>query len=218
MLRAIVKRLLHPALNAYSKWYFSKPRNYRYKDLTVIVNPGVFFPHFTISTKLLLEYLDDENLRNRSVLELGAGTGIISVRCAQNGAEVTASDISLAAIENVKLNANRTGVDVEVIYSDMFDDIPSKFDLVIINPPYYPKNPETEAEKAWFCGAEFEYFKKLSNQLKSHLSDNGKAIMILSEDCEIELITQILKQGGLTIQPIKEEKRFGEKNFLFSIN
>lgn len=217
MLRAIVKRLLHPILNAYSKWYFSKPRNYRYKDLEVVVNPGVFFPHLTISTKLLLEFLDNENLEGKRVLELGAGTGIISIRCAKNGAQVTASDISHAAIENVKFNANRAEVEIEVIQSDLFDDIKSKFELVIINPPYYPKNPETEAEKAWFCGAEFEYFKKLSSQLGNHLTDKGSALMILSEDCQIETITQILKEGDLTVQQIREEKRFGENNFLFSV-
>ena len=93
-----------------------------------------------------------------------------------------------------------------------------KFDLVIINPPYYPKDPNSEAEKAWFCGAEFQYFEKLAKQLGDHLTENGCAIMILSEDCEIERIQQIIKSGGLAINEASVAKRFGERNFLYRIS
>lgn len=217
MLRLIAKRLFFPVLKPVSSWYFSKPRKYAYQNLKVTVNPRVFFPHLTISTKLLLDYLENKNLRGKRVLELGAGTGIISLRCAQRGADVTASDISSLAIENIQQNITEAGISLSVIKSDLFDEIDSQFDLIVINPPYYPKNPKNEEEKAWYCGAEFEYFKKLGKQLKLHLTEKGKAIMILSEDCQVETISKILTSSGLFVKKDLEISKFGEVNFLFSV-
>lgn len=217
MLRQVLKRIVFPILKPFSEWYFSKPRSYSYQDLKVVIEPGVFFPHLTISTKVLLEYLDEQNLQDRSVLELGAGCGIVSFRCAQKGAEVTASDISSLAIQNLKTNKNQLGLAIQIQRSDLFDSIPEKFDLVIINPPYYPKDPKSEAEKAWFCGAEFQYFGNLANQLSHHLTENGHALMILSEDCDIDRIGKILQSGGLKMKEVSVVKRFGERNVLYQI-
>ena len=51
----------------------------------------------------------------------------------------------------------------------MFDKIEKvNFDYIVINPPYFPKNPKSEKEFAWFCGSDFEYFKKLFSQLKDY--------------------------------------------------
>ena len=218
MLRLVIKRVIYPILQPFAKWYFSKPRNYLYKDLKVMVQPGVFFPHLTISTKILLQYLDREDINGKAVLELGAGCGIISLRCVQNGASVTASDISPLAIENIKTNQQRVGVDLNVQQSDLFDSLSGRFDLVIINPPYYPKDPKTDPEKAWFCGAEFQYFKKLATQLKEHLTQEGHALMILSEDCEIDRIRKIIEAGELAMTEISITKSFGEENFLYRIS
>lgn len=218
MLRQVLKRVAFRILKPLSQWYFSKARGYRYQDLKVLVQPGVFFPHLTISTRVLLEYLDMQDLKDQSVLELGAGCGIISFRCARKGANVTASDISALAIDNIKYNKSELNLNVRIQQSDLFDSISEKFDLVIINPPYYPKDPKSEAEKAWFCGAEFQYFEKLANQLGDHLTEKGHALMILSEDCETYKIQQILESGGLTMNEISEANRFGERNFLYQIS
>ncbi|MGB0368181.1 MAG: methyltransferase [Flavobacteriales bacterium] len=218
MLRQLVKRVVFPVLKPFSTWYFSKPRWYSYKGLKVRVNPGVFFPHLTISTKVFLKYLDQQTLEGKSVLELGAGCGILSFRCAQHGAKVMASDISLAAIDNLKINQNALGLDVEIVHSDLFDSIESTFDLILINPPYYPKNPATESEKAWFCGAEFDYFKKLAAQLKSALTSDGYALMILSEDCEIEIIKGLLQKHEIDMREVFSTKRLGEQNFIFKLS
>lgn len=218
MLRQLLKKIIFPILKPASEWYFSKPRWYSYKGLKVKVNPGVFFPHLTISTKVFLDYLEEQHLNDLAVLELGAGCGIISLRCAKMGASVTASDISLAAIKNLNENKELLGADVKVIHSDLFDSVPSQFDRVLINPPYYPKNPTTEAEKAWFCGEEFEYFKKLAEQLKSHFTSDGFALMILSEDCELETISGIFNMQGVKTEEVFTTTRFGEQNFILKLS
>ncbi|MFT4681520.1 MAG: release factor glutamine methyltransferase [Granulosicoccus sp.] len=218
MLRPILKRVVFPVLKPFSDWYFSKPRNYSYNGLEVRVNPEVFFPHLTISTKVFLKYLDKQKLKGLSVLELGAGCGIMSFHCSTLGANVTASDISLAAIENLQQNQSELGLNVDVVHSDLFDSIPEQFDLVLINPPYYPKNPINEAEKAWFCGEGFEYFKDLGKQLKAHLTENGFALIILSEDCEISIIKQLFKDCEMSMIEVLSETKFGEQNFIYKLS
>lgn len=218
MLRQLIKRIVYPVLKPLSTWYFSKPRWYSYKGLKVRVNPGVFFPHLTISTKVFLEYLEQQNIEGKSVLELGAGCGIISFYCAKLGAKVIASDISLVAIESLHQNRKRLSLNVEVVQSDLFNAIPNQFDQILINPPYYPKNPSTEAEKAWFCGEGFEYFKKLASQLKFHLNHEGFALMILSEDCEINTIRKLFADSEISMTEVYSVTKYGEQNFIYKLS
>jgi release factor glutamine methyltransferase len=218
-MRAVIKKILSPFLQAFVKFYFSKPRSYRYKEIKALVLPGVFFPHFTISTKLLLQFLEPLNLRNKSFLELGCGTGIISVLAATKGAQVTASDINPQAIENANLNAEKNGVEISICTSDLFSDIPGRqFDFIIINPPYYPKAPQNPAEEAWFCGENFEYFEKLFSSLLPWIQINSQVLMILSEDCEIERIRNMAAAHGFKMTKIIEKKKWGEWNFIFRLD
>jgi release factor glutamine methyltransferase len=181
--------------------------------------PGVFHPGLFFSTKLLIEYISKYDLKNKNILELGAGSGLISVYCAKQNANVTASDISSIAIENTKQNAEQNNVTIEVIESDLFDRIEvKKFDYVIINPPYFPKNPQNEKEFAWFCGNDFQYFRKLFAQIGNYINSDSKIIMVLSEDCDIEMIKKIGKQSLFVFTKCNEQKIWGEMNYIFEIS
>ncbi len=150
--------------------------------------PGVFHPGLFFSTKLLIEYISKYNLKDKNVLELGAGSGLISVYCAKLKANVTASDINPIAVENINQNEKLNSVNIKVVESDLFDRIETKeFNYIIINPPYYPKNPNNEEELAWFCGNDFQYFRKLFDQMGNYVNSDSKIIMVLSEDCDIEI-------------------------------
>ena len=217
-MRRLPAKIISPFLQRFLKYYFKKSRKYHYKDIKTVVLPGVFFPHFTISTKILLQFLETKKLFNKTLLELGCGTGIISVYSAQKGAKVTSSDINPAAIENVMLNANKNKVELFPILSDLFTLIPKQqFNYIIINPPYYPKAPENRAEEAWFCGENFEYFEKLFSSIGPYFSDASEVLMILSEDCEIEKIKAIAKKNNLLFNTVLEKQKMGEMNFVFRI-
>ncbi|HTB05876.1 MAG TPA: methyltransferase, partial [Bacteroidia bacterium] len=71
-IRPIVSRTYKPML----KRYLAKPRSYNYDGLAILVQPGVFHPGFFFSTKLFLEFLNNKELKGRSVLEIGAGSGL----------------------------------------------------------------------------------------------------------------------------------------------
>lgn len=209
---------ISPILKIWADWYFSKPRNYSYKNIDIKIFPTVFFPHFTISTKLLIDFLESKTLASKTFLELGCGTGIISVFAAKKNAMVTASDINSEAIKNALFNAKLNDVKIEAIESDLFQKMEgSVFDLIVINPPYYPKNPKNMAENAWFCGENFEYFNQLFLQLDKHIHSKSEVYMILSIDCEIKKIEAIAFEQNFQLSEIQRIKVNGELNFIFEI-
>lgn len=218
MLRNLVIKIIARPVQYWAKWYFKKPRAYNYKQISGTVLPGVFYPHFTISTKLLLQFLEIKKLEGKNFLELGCGTGLISVLAAQKGAVVTSSDINPQAIENVRLNALNNDVEVSAIESDLFQNLKDKnFDFIVINPPYYPKEAKSRAEEAWYCGYNFEYFQKMFSSLGNHINENAKVYMILSVDCELDRIKQIALENKFKFNLELETKKWGEANYIFAI-
>lgn len=217
-MRSLIKRILHPFLKIGTNLYFSKSRNYSYEGISVTVEPGVFPPHLTISTKVFLDYLKDLDLKNETILELGCGSGIISLFSAHKGGVVTASDINKVALESVQKASQKNTLKVETLYSDLFDELSGQyFDYIIINPPYYPKQPKNVKEQAWFCGENFEYFEKLFYQILDFLKNDNTILMILSEDCDIQHIKSLATKNNLIMLCVLEKKVVQEKNFIFKI-
>jgi release factor glutamine methyltransferase len=216
MFKKLKKHIYPVARFFYDKYYISKERSYTYEGITVQIHEEVFPPKFTISTKILLEYLKPLYLQEKSFLELGCGSGIISLFAASKGANVTASDINQVAVDQLKEASVANEISLNVVHSDLFENLSDQqFDYIIINPPYYPKAPKDDKERAWFCGEHFEYFEKLFQQLPKHLAPN--TWMILSEDCEIEHIQQIASKNKLSFELILEKSVVKEKNYIFSI-
>ncbi len=184
-----------------------------------MVQPGVFHPAFFFSTKLLLEQLKNCDLHGKSLLELGAGSGLISVYAAKRGAMVSASDISNRAIENVQQNAGLNKVNVDIYRSDLFGSIEQKtFDYIIVNPPYFKKNALAEHEYAWYCGRNGEYFEKFFSQLDRYTNSGTKAFMVLSEECDIDMIKRFAKANNVKMSVVMTRKVYWERNYIYQLH
>jgi release factor glutamine methyltransferase len=72
------------------------------------------------------------------VLDVGTGTGAIALAIADEypGALVTATDISPDALALARENAERLGLAVEFVETNLLDGVAGPFDLVVSNPPY----------------------------------------------------------------------------------
>lgn len=215
--RKVFKRLLFPFLTFYFKWYLKDKRGFKYKGIELTVLPGVFHPNFFLSSKILMRFLESLDLKDSSLLELGAGSGAVGFYAEKRGAKVTLSDLSKKAVEGLQHNAQQLPSEATIIHSDLFDNIPSAFDFVVINPPYYPKSPSSEEEMAWYCGDEFEYFQKLFKQLSSRVALGTKVFMILSEDCNLERIEGIALEHELRFELSHKERRMWEWNYIFTV-
>lgn len=191
---------------------------YRYRGISMAIPPEVFHPGFFFSTKLLLQYLRQLPLQNRSLLELGAGSGLISLSAARAGAAVTATDINPIAIQYLQQNSRRNGIEMNIIESDLFDAIPFRgYDLVVINPPYYFKAPASMAEHAWYCGNEGEYFQRLFAGLGNYLHKKTVTLMILCEGCEQERIKGMAMEAGYHLHLVHSSRNLIERNDIYEI-
>lgn len=217
-MRTLLKKITHPFLKYALKLWYLKPRNYRYHNIVVLVHPEVFPPHLTLSTKIFLDFIKPFELRNKNFLELGCGSGILSILAAKKGAAVTATDINEKALEFLEKNAKDNSVNLNILKSDLFTNLTdTSFDYILINPPYYPKHPKNMKEQAWFCGENFEYFQNLFIELPNFTNSNNTVLMILSQDCNIKHIQSIANKNGLEIYCIFEKTVALERNFIYQI-
>ncbi|HEY0433249.1 MAG TPA: methyltransferase, partial [Chitinophagaceae bacterium] len=172
--------------------YLSKTRSYQYGDIRLTIPATVFHPGFFFSTNLLLNQLKEYPLAHQKVLEPGAGSGLLSIYAAKQGAIVTATDINPASIECLTVNARENDVELNVITSDLFDRIPEQqFDVIVVNPPYYRKKAVSYADYAWNCGENGEYFEKFFSQAKRFVHPASKILMVLCDACDMQMVEGI---------------------------
>jgi release factor glutamine methyltransferase len=86
----------------------------------------------------MLDALRITALAGKQVLDIGTGSGVLGLFCAMRGAQVTASDIDELAIKHVASTSSLLGVKLNLVVSDLFADVPGRFDLIVFNPPYLP--------------------------------------------------------------------------------
>jgi release factor glutamine methyltransferase len=216
--KKIIKGFLNRVYKPVVRNYLSRERNYSYEGIKLKIFPGVFHPGIFFSTKNLIGYLEKYNLQNKSLLELGAGSGLISIVASKKGAHVVSVDISKKAIENISINNKLNQVQTNLVHSNLFDNIPKQiFDFIIINPPYYKGNHENEASYAWYAGDNFQYFEKLFQQLPAYMNGDSRTIMILSDDCDIRQIESIAEKNKFKFHLSFSKKMFMEINFIFEI-
>src|ERR1700686_1725771 len=72
------------------------------------------------------------------VLDLCTGSGAVALALKDERADlqVSASDISEAALALARANGERLGLEVRWLHADLLAGIPDEFDAVIANPPY----------------------------------------------------------------------------------
>jgi len=203
-------------------WYksiFYAAHRYKYDGLKIRTHKMVFHPGLLYSTKNLYQFLKKIDVENTNLLELGAGTGLIALDCIRRGAEVTATDINPYAIEVLKKNAEINNLNLKIIESDLFDNIPQQvFNHIIINPPYYKTDPTTEIQKAFYAGSNFEYFSKLFRQLPEYVTNDSSIYMILADNCNIDEIKQIAKGEDFEFYLKDTIKHYQEENYIFLLS
>ena len=155
------------------------------EDQGLVQFESVFWePDDTTSLRKLI--IDDEIAQGRDVLEIGTGTGLLSLLCLTNGAtRVVATDINPAAVANARYNVAMYELDpfFEVRLVDRsspgaFAVIkPSeKFDLILSNPPWEDGKIAQAADHA-FYDPDFALMDTLLAGLPQHLKPGGRCLL-----------------------------------------
>jgi release factor glutamine methyltransferase len=198
--------------------YLASTRLYWYKGIRLEIPPEVFHPAFFFSTKFLLKHLLTIRVEDKSFLELGAGSGLISFAVARKGANVTATDINQTAIRYLQKNSRFNQTGITVVESDLFDSLPQQvFDIIAINPPYYKKQPLTERDHAWYCGENGEYFQRLFADLARFIDHKSDVFMVLSDGCDLSMIKTAAVANHFTMKVSKKKKNLLEEQYIFRI-
>ncbi|HET7898411.1 MAG TPA: methyltransferase, partial [Flavisolibacter sp.] len=193
-------------------------RSFSFENIRLTIPPEVFHPGFFFSTKLLLRCLSRFNLANKTFLELGAGSGLLSVYAAQREACVTASDINPFAVAAILKNAQKNRVFIRAIQSDLFAHLPPQaFDFIIINPPYYKKTPATWKEHAWYCGENGEFFRGLFAGLETYMHAASVILMVVCDGCDRPMIKAFAAAHSFQLDCIVKTRNLLEKNFVYRI-
>jgi len=125
------------------------------------------------------------------VLEIGTGSGLIAIYFAKLGKEVDAVDISGEALDCASRNCNLNDVRINLVQSDLFQNIHGKYDTIIFNPPYLPTSDDIEGAEAWNGGLDgFAVIRRFLAGAPSHLADNGSIYLILSDLTDIRSLIQ----------------------------
>ena len=91
----------------------------------------------------LLERFVKERVKGRNVLDVGCGSGIQIKAVLKGGAKSVAGidvdEESLAFCVSKGLN---------VVKSDLFENVKGRFDLIVFNPPYLPEDDREDVESS----------------------------------------------------------------------
>ncbi|MDF2549951.1 MAG: ywkE [Chlamydiales bacterium] len=125
-------------------------------DCSIQVNRSVLIPRQ--ETELLVDLawqrLKSKPLEGKRLLDLCTGSGCIAIALKSKfpALAVTATDLSLEALEVAKGNAKRNGVSIDFRQGDLFSPlVGEKFDFLLSNPPYIKASDYSELEPEVRC-------------------------------------------------------------------
>jgi ribosomal protein L11 methyltransferase len=103
--------------------------------VVVRLDPGLAFGTGTHeTTALCLEWLDQIDIADKTLLDFGCGSGILAIAGLKLGAKSAAAfDIDLQAITATRQNARSNEVDDRLVTTAQIDQLDDQFDFVVAN-------------------------------------------------------------------------------------
>lgn len=154
----------------------------------IMVQRGVLIPRF--ETEELVEWALQSLKSGNKVLDLGTGSGCITVALAKEAEKkgikdltLYASDVTDTALRTSEENFLNYHLDVTTRKANVLIGL-EKFDLIMSNPPYIKtteknvmdKNVlQNEPKEALFAGKDgLDFYKKFAKQVRDHLNSHGE--------------------------------------------
>lgn len=160
----------------------------------------------------LLAHALKSRVTGKSVLDMGAGSGILSETALKAKAKsVSAADIDPEVIAYLKKKYGRS---IQVIHSNLFQNVRGSFDIIVCNPPYLPDDvrEDVESKRVTTGGKKGdEWILRFLKQAPQHLAKNGTILLLLSSLTPRKKILALFKRQKFTQKVIAEKRLFFEK-------
>jgi len=153
------------------------------RDLSIFNNVA-----FGLGLPLRKFLSEKNNVEGKSLLDLGSGSGVLSLIALTNGAnKAVATDINPYAVANADYNAKLLGftdkMDVRLVSMDNMGAYSvinknEKFDLIVSNPPQGGRKPKSIYDYSQ-DDPELAFFRSIVEGLNEHLTTNGKGVFAL---------------------------------------
>jgi release factor glutamine methyltransferase len=175
-----------------------------FRDLTLEVGPGVLVPR--PESELMVSYLlalIEQKPGLVSVIDLGAGSGALSIALSteSNRVRAIAVENSSAALVWLRKNVARYVEEMRVVEGDVKDALPGvKADFVIANPPYVPNDQELPADvqqeprEALFGGTTGLEIPKQFIEAAARLLKSGGVLAIEHTELQGQAISGLLEE------------------------
>jgi release factor glutamine methyltransferase len=196
-------------------------------DLPFTVNEAVLIPR--PETEELVQWIleEKETRQNASILDIGTGSGCIPIALKKNwpAAQVSALDVSEAALAVAKTNAQALDADITWIQASILDEKrwpDSSFDIIVSNPPYIPQQEsglldknvtDWEPHLALFVpdNDPLLFYRQIASFAKQHLALNG-ALYFECHQQYAGAVTTMLEQMDIT--PELKQDLFGNERMV----
>ena len=172
-------------------------------------------------TFLLAENLEIKE--GQSVLEIGTGSGLVSMYASLLTDDVTATDINYNALElaekNFKLNNINT---IKLEFGDLFEPVKNeKFDVILFNTPYLPTDSDDiindDLNYAFDGGLDGrKVIDRFINEVSNHLNDKGIVQIIQSSLSDNDRTLDMFDRNGFVAEIAESEKFFFEEIVLIN--
>lgn len=166
-------------------------------------------------SELLLEIALKEVKKEDEVLEIGAGSGFVAEKLLGKCRFLLVTDVSPLAVKELKKKG------LEVIRTDIAKGIKKKFSLILFNPPYLELEDELKKGN-WVDLAVnggkggLEVIRKFLDSLRSIMSENGRAILIVSSLNTPRVFEEVLLRG-FRYEIVGERRLFFERLYAMKI-
>ena len=177
-----------------------------FMGLSFYVDENVLIPQ--PDTEILVEEVLNKINKQDKILDLCTGSGAIGISLAKNteNVKIYMSDISEKALEIAQRNINKNKVEekCELVTSDMFENIYSKYDIIVSNPPYIeseeikilPKEVRNEPIIALDGGFDgLDFYRIIANEAYKYLKEDGILALEIGYNQKEKVIDLLNKTG-----------------------
>lgn len=202
--------------------------NVNFYGYNINVNKNVLIPRFETETLVekTIEYIKKLKLENGSLIDLGTGSGCISIVLKKEleTLNITGLDISNKALKLARKNAKNNKADINFIKENIFKFKPvNKYDILISNPPYITEDDEIspnikyEPKKAIFTNDGLKYYRHIMSTCSNYLNKKNLVAFEIGDKQGKDL--KKLAKDFFPKAKIKLERDLsGRDRYLFIIN